>query len=82
MPLVNHYLMVELDDSEIRDHGPVRTRTCLRMNVADVKAWADKLTAQHIEVDYQEHSWGTVAKFFDPDGIFVRLRIRKNLKSR
>ena len=62
------YLMVELTDSEIRDTGSTRIRTCLRMNVPDVKAFAEKLTAQNIKVDYQEHEWGTVAKFFDPDG--------------
>ena len=38
------------------------------MNVQNVKAFADKLKSNGIEVDYQEHDWGTVAKFFDPDG--------------
>lgn len=63
------YLMVELDDEQgIRNNEPTRHKTCLRMNVSNVKALADKLQAQNIEVDYQEHSWGTVAKFLDPDG--------------
>lgn len=63
------YLMVELDDEysgEIIESA--RTKTCLRMNVANVKILAEKLVAINIKVDYQEHSWGTIAKFFDPDG--------------
>ena len=65
----NAYLMVELDDeydgTQIESH---RIRTCLRINVPNVRKLADKLIDQNVEVDYQEHSWGTVAKFFDPDG--------------
>ena len=38
------------------------------MNVPNVKVLADKLIAKNINVNYQEHSWGTIAKFFDPDG--------------
>lgn len=63
------YLMVELDDEY--DGQIVESKriiTCLRMNVPDVKKLADRLKSKKIEVDYQEHSWGTVAKFFDPDG--------------
>jgi len=40
----------------------------LRINIQNVKKLADKLTERNVDVDYQEHSWGTVAKFFDPDG--------------
>ena len=63
------YLMVEYDD----DHDgsqkeEARIKTCLRMNVENVKMLADRLQANNVEVDYQEHSWGTIAKFFDPDG--------------
>ena len=65
----NSYLMVELDDEyagiQIESE---RIKTCLRMNVQNVKIFADKLIAKNIKVDYQEHSWGTIAKFFDPDG--------------
>lgn len=63
------YLMVELDTDFVdkkSEHD--RIRTCLRMNVENVKELADKLSSNNIEVDYQEHSWGTIAKFFDPDG--------------
>ena len=63
------YLMVELDDEyNGQKIEKERTRTCLRMNVSNVKILAKKLTLKNIEVDYQEHPWGTVAKFFDPDG--------------
>ena len=41
---------------------------CLRMNVTNVKAYVNQLENHHIEVDYQEHEWGTIAKFLDPDG--------------
>lgn len=65
----NSYLMVELDDEY---HGTQteskRIKTCLRMNVPNVKKLANKLRKNNVEVDYQEHSWGTIAKFFDPDG--------------
>ena len=65
----NSYLMVEIDDEfDGTIPGHERIRTCLRMNVPNVKRLADKLIAKNIRVDYQEHSWGTVAKFFDPDG--------------
>ena len=62
----NSYLMVEMDDRsfEARSHEEV----CLRMNVPDVKALADELTQKGIDVDYQSHAWGTVAKFRDPEG--------------
>jgi lactoylglutathione lyase len=62
------YLMIERGDQK---HGSLthdRFPTCLRMNVKDVKACADQLQQQGIEVDYQEHDWGTVAKFKDPAG--------------
>ncbi len=63
------YLMVELDteyDALQTESG--RYKTCFRLNVPNVKERAAKLTAQNVTVDYQEHSWGTVAKFHDPDG--------------
>jgi|TARA_B110000967_G_C18899123_1_gene573215 lactoylglutathione lyase len=63
------YLMVEIDDEFCGvQTKEKRIRTCLRMNVSDVKKIAYKLIRNNIEVDYQEHSWGIVAKFFDPDG--------------
>lgn len=63
------YLMVEFDDEyDGKENKPERIKTCLRMNVSNVRELADKLIDKNIEVDFQEHSWGTVAKFFDPDG--------------
>ena len=63
------YLMVELDDEYSGQKTIIeRTKFCLRMNVPNVKLLANKLMLQNIKVDYQEHSWGTIAKFFDPDG--------------
>ena len=60
------YLMVELDDRsfEARTYEEV----CLRMNVPDVKALADEMIQKGIEVDFQSHTWGTIAKFRDPAG--------------
>lgn len=72
----NSYLMVEIDDvtdfSTVRESN--RVRTCLRMNVPDVKVLADQLRAKGIEVNVMERSWGTVAKFFDPDGNLCAFR--------
>ncbi|MCR1025852.1 glyoxalase/bleomycin resistance/dioxygenase family protein [Cellulophaga baltica] len=63
------YLMVELDTAQDgQKTAEERTKTCLRMNVPNVSALAEKLIAKDIAVDYQEHSWGTIAKFHDPDG--------------
>jgi len=63
------YLMVELDNEyNGQKTEPERTKTCLRMNVPNVKILAEQLTSKNIKVDYQEHSWGIIAKFFDPDG--------------
>lgn len=63
------YLMVEVDDEfSGQESDKARTRTCLRMNVPDVKQLTSELRSKNIEVDYQEHSWGTIAKFHDPDG--------------
>ncbi len=65
----NSYLMVELDEEyEGNQTERHRIRTCLRMNVPNVKKLADRLNDQNIKVDYQEHSWGIIAKFYDPDG--------------
>jgi len=71
------YLMVEVDDTikEGQKLKPVeRIKTCIRMNVSDVKAYTEKLKLHNIEYDYQEQSWGTNAKFFDPDGNLCAFR--------
>lgn len=64
------YLMVEPDDEEhisAQVEG-VRDKICLRMNLENVKDVADRLRSKGVEVNYQEHDWGTIAKFYDPDG--------------
>jgi lactoylglutathione lyase len=69
------YLMVELDDEyNGQKTEKERTKTCLRMNVPNVKILANKLTSKNIKVDYQENSWGTIAKFYDPDGNLCAFR--------
>lgn len=63
------YLMVERDDEdEVERSGRPSYPTCLRMNVHDVRSYADRLIQHGVAVDYQEHEWGTVAKFVDPAG--------------
>ncbi len=63
------YLMVELDKTyQNTETNTDRIKTCLRMNVPEVRLLADTLISKNIKVDYQEHDWGTIAKFFDPDG--------------
>ena len=69
------YLMVEIEDENLPESCENnRTRTCLRMNVSNVKDSVRILENNHIEVDYQEHEWGTVAKFLDPDGILCAFK--------
>ena len=75
------YLMVELDDEyNGQKKETERTKTCLRMNVPNVKMLAEKLVAKNIKVDYQEHSWGTIAKFLDPDGNLCALKDSKKFE--
>ena len=75
------YLMVELDDEYNGQKTETeRTKTCLRMNVPNVKMLAEKLAAKNIKVDYQEHSWGTIAKFLDPDGNLCALKDSKKFE--
>ena len=62
------YLMVEQSDERHGARPDARYPTCLRMNVPDVRARADELAERGVVVDYQEHAWGTVAKFTDPAG--------------
>jgi lactoylglutathione lyase len=69
------YLMVEIDDEfDGVDSEKHRIKTCLRLNVSDVKKISDQLILKGVEVDYQVYSWGTVAKFFDPDGNLCALK--------
>jgi len=63
------YLMVEVDDEYVgSESADNRVKTCLRMNVQNVKSLVKQLESHDVPVDYQEHSWGITAKFTDPDG--------------
>jgi len=69
--LFGTYLMVEKEDRDTycdlkSDH--LKVFSCIRMNVDNIKAFSEKLEGKNIVVDYQEHDWGIVAKFYDPDG--------------
>lgn len=63
------YLMVEVDDENPLPRTPEEgNRSCIRINVANVKEYAERLAAKGIEHTYGEFAWGTIAKFYDPDG--------------
>lgn len=70
----NSYLMIEIDDQMAERKLAGNFSSCLRMNVSNVRAMANRLVDLGVNVDYQEHSWGAVAKFFDPDGNLCALR--------
>jgi lactoylglutathione lyase len=63
------YLMVETG-GVARDgrKSPSENPTMLRFNVDDVVGASNALSQRGIEVDVQQHSWGTVGTFLDPDG--------------
>lgn len=67
-------LMVEREDEERLIATRPEPRSCLRFLVADVLAETERLRSLGVEVDYQEHDWGVVAKFFDPDGNLCALK--------
>ncbi|WP_109299298.1 VOC family protein [Aquimarina sp. AU474] len=69
--LFGTYLMIEKEDRPeyLVDKNTERENfSCIRINIINVKQIADDLIANDIDVDYQEHDWGIVAKFFDPEG--------------
>jgi lactoylglutathione lyase len=74
------YLMVEKEDREdyLKGNSEMKNYSCLRIHVEDVKTISEKLIKQHIEVDYQEHSWGKIAKFKDPDGNLIAFKDEKS----
>ena len=77
------YLMVEIDDetNETNPSIPSRDRTCLRLNVSDVKAACKPLDKNNIVYAYHEFEWGTIAKFRDPDGNLIGFRSAKEHES-
>ena len=68
--------MVEIDDESghSKSKVPERDRVCLRLNVTDVSAACQILDQHDIPYDYQAHTWGTIAKFRDPDGNLLGFR--------
>jgi len=70
------YLMVEIDDETDMKVPPVpsRVRTCIRINVSDVKSACKKLGEQSIPYTYNKFDWGEIAKFRDPDGNLIGFR--------
>ena len=74
------YLMIEKEDriAYIETISENKNFSCLRINVEDVKHVSDKIKAKNILIDYQEHSWGKVAKFEDPDGNLIAFKDEKS----
>lgn len=70
----NSYLMIEIDGKMAERNPAGNFSSCLRMNVSNARAMANRLVDLGVNVDYQEHSWGAGAKFFDPDGNLCALR--------
>jgi len=77
------YLMVEVDDEakETVATKPQRDRTCIRLNVVNVKEACKNLDSNNIEYSYDEYDWGTIAKFRDPDGNLIGFRSAKEHES-
>jgi len=70
------YLMIEIDDETdiLSPSLPTRDRTCIRLNVKDVKKACEALDAASIAYTYGVYEWGTIAKFRDPDGNLIGFR--------
>jgi len=68
--------MVEIEDraAYLDQNNNYKNYSCLRINIADVKIKAEDLRSKGVEVDYQKHEWGEVAKFFDPDGNMIAFK--------
>jgi len=74
------YLMIEKEDREeyLNDNPKNKNYSCIRINVEVVKSHLEGLKNNNIVFDYQEHSWGTVAKFKDPDGNLIAFKDEKS----
>ena len=73
------YLMVEVDDTTdlLIPEVNFRDRTCIRLNVENVKQACEVLDHHGIEYSYGEYDWGTIAKFRDPDNNLIGFRSSK-----
>jgi len=71
--------MVEVDDETelTKPEDQFRDRTCIRLNVENVKEACKTLDQNNIEYTYGEYDWGTIAKFRDPDHNLIGLRSAK-----
>ena len=70
------YLMVEKEDrvEYLEGDSEIKNYNCLRINVDDVRAISEQLKQRNVNVDYQEHSWGAIAKFKDPEGNLIAFK--------
>lgn len=70
------YLMIEVDDttSLAEPESDFRDRTCIRINVPNVKESCKNLDKHGVEYNYGEYDWGTIAKFRDPDNNLIGFR--------
>lgn len=69
------YLMVEMGgianpEGKSRAENP----TVIRFNLAEVEATAEELRAKGVAVSVEQHPWGTIGVFYDPDGNRGELR--------
>ena len=77
------YLMVEKEDRNEflnSDIGDPENFSCLRMNVDNVNEFSEQLKAKGVVVNYQEHSWGTIVKFKDPNGNLIAFKDEKGFE--
>lgn len=70
------YLMVEKEDRKeyVEAISELKNTMCIRINVDDVFKISEELKKKNIPIDYQEHSWGKVAKFKDPEGNLIAFK--------
>ncbi len=70
-----NYLMIETGGTAVPGGKSLaQNPVYLRFNVNDVEATAEVLRQKGIEVTVQTASWGTTARFLDPDGNHCSLR--------
>jgi len=70
------YLMIEKEDriEYLNKECSDKAFSCIRIHVSQVKEIADCIQNQGIPVQYEEHSWGIVAKLYDPDGNLIAFK--------
>lgn len=70
------YLMVEKEDRPdyLETDLEVMNHSCIRLHVDNVFKISETMKKKGVLVDYQEHSWGTTAKFKDPEGNLIAFK--------